>query len=172
LRPPLILLAPGLSTAANCVGRSLRGPPNGLHTSLVDQTQPDRTPSCDPARLERAIERQPGLTQHLSSGHLSISWTGNHDINYVRTGASSRHIFPKLFGTATLNSRSLISHQQTAPPSTIKSRPVQYDDAGLAKNTAGPTMSRGTAIRPRGVSETNWSKRPWASGRCDMAVNV
>ena len=43
-------------------------------------------------------------------------------------------------------------HQQTAPPSTIRLAPVQYDAAVLRRKTTGPTSSSVSANRPSGMS--------------------
>ena len=43
-------------------------------------------------------------------------------------------------------------HQQTAPPSTIRFVPVQYDAASLSRKTTGPTSSSVSARRPSGMS--------------------
>ena len=44
------------------------------------------------------------------------------------------------------------SHQQIAPPSTMRLLPVQYDDASLSRNVTGPTISSASAHRPSGMS--------------------
>ena len=63
-------------------------------------------------------------------------------------------------------------YQQTKPPSTIRSMPVQNDAARLARNTAGPTSSSTLAMRPIGVSRSNILTCSATSGRLFIGVSV
>src|SRR5215218_5195062 len=64
------------------------------------------------------------------------------------------------------------SHQQVKPPSTSRSTPVQKLAASLSRKTAGPTSSSTVAIRPSGVSASNFSTCPATSGRRFIGVAV
>ncbi len=63
-------------------------------------------------------------------------------------------------------------HQQTNPPSTTRSTPVQNEAASLARNSAGPAISSTFAIRCIGVWLSN--SRVWCtiSGRVFIGVAV
>ncbi len=63
-------------------------------------------------------------------------------------------------------------HQQTNPPSTIRSTPVQKEAARLSKKTAGPTSSSTVAIRPSGVSASNCLHCSATSGLIFIGVSV
>jgi aquaporin Z len=63
-------------------------------------------------------------------------------------------------------------HQQTKPPSTMRSTPVQKEAAWLDKKTAGPTNSSTVAIRPIGVSASNCLVCHIISGRRFIGVAV
>ena len=63
-------------------------------------------------------------------------------------------------------------HQQTKPPSTMRSMPVQKEAAWLERNTAGPTISSTVAMRPRGVSASNCFTCSATSGRKFIGVAV
>jgi hypothetical protein len=63
-------------------------------------------------------------------------------------------------------------YQQTKPPSTSRSIPVQNDEARLARKTAGPTISSTVAIRPIGVSRSKILRCSATSGRRFIGVRV
>jgi hypothetical protein len=63
-------------------------------------------------------------------------------------------------------------HQQTKPPSTMRSTPVQKEAAWLDKKIAGPTNSSTVAIRPIGVSASNCFVCQTISGRRFIGVAV
>ena len=63
-------------------------------------------------------------------------------------------------------------HQQTNPPSTIRSTPVQKLAASLSRKTAGPTISSGAAMRPSGVSASKRLTCSATSARVFMGVAV
>lgn len=64
------------------------------------------------------------------------------------------------------------SYQQQKPPSTSRSTPVQKDAAREERKMAGPTISRGAAMRFMGVSFSNTFTRSAHSGRVFMGVAV
>ncbi len=72
--------------------------------------------------------------------------------------------------------RSMLSgenpHQQQKPPSTSRSWPVQYDEASLARNMAGPTISSTLAMRCIGVWASNSLVWCTISGRVFIGVAV
>src|SRR5581483_6725760 len=64
------------------------------------------------------------------------------------------------------------AYQQTNPPSTMRSRPVQNEAALEARKTAGPTSSSTVAMRAIGVSDSNFLTCSATSGRRFIGVAV
>jgi hypothetical protein len=122
--------APGSRrAAAHAVVRSLGFP-------LPTPTPTCSATSCSTAHSCATCASAPaGARRSCAAGHL------HRDGNGGRNGRS---------GTEWT-----VVHQQTKPPSTIRSTPVQKLAASLSRKTAGPTSSSTVAIRPSGVSASN-----------------
>ena len=116
----------------------------------------------DPSRL-----RKRDLHGHRGPRH-DLRFAINNNGFGVRRPLVNRQDKISGHGIACLYSR----HQQTNPPSTMRSIPVQKEAAWLERKTAGPTISSTVAIRPSGVSASNCLTCSATSGRRFIGVAV
>src|SRR4051794_274705 len=123
---------------------------------VVDEQQHECRDHCRERQHEQAATLEP-------DGARALEWLPGREGGDQRGGRSHERLPHGCLWCG---------YQQTNPPSTIRSTPVQKLAASLSKKTAGPTISAGSAIRPIGVSASKRLTCSATSGRVFIGVAV